>query len=297
MKKYLDQYKKKIIIFCPSIEEGGVEKNLFILSNKFAEKKIEVHVVTANFDKKKEFNSNVNFHSPATNFWSKKPRIIKSLICSLIIIKKFYKKNINIISFQSNIFAIILSKIIRCKVTIRSNTSTQQYIKFSLKNLFFRYFFKMANNVIVNSKEFKKIIDKQFNIKSILIYNPIFSPNNKIKNLKYPSIFSKNVKVKILNIGRLTKQKDQLTIAKAIKFYVERFNKNISVRIIGKGTEKKTIQNYINKNKLQKYIKLVGYLKNAEQYIHQCDIFVLSSIAEGLPNVLIEALNKKKIKV
>ena len=64
--------------------------------------------------------------------------------------------------------------------------------------------------------------------------------------------------------------------------------------IIGRGYKEKKLRKYILENNLQKIIKLVGYKDNPESYIKISDVFVLSSIYEGLPNVLIEALYLKK---
>ena len=63
---YSKQFKKNsgIIIFCPSIEEGGVEKNLYIISN-YLSKKNDVFVVTANKNKKKKCLIKIsNFYLP-----------------------------------------------------------------------------------------------------------------------------------------------------------------------------------------------------------------------------------------
>ena len=48
---------KKILIFVPSIEDGGVEKNLFLISNYFYQNGINVNIISANRDKKKYFNN------------------------------------------------------------------------------------------------------------------------------------------------------------------------------------------------------------------------------------------------
>ena len=62
--------------------------------------------------------------------------------------------------------------------------------------------------------------------------------------------------------------------------------------IIGDGDKKEYLQNYINSNNLEKSVKLIGYKKNAEDYLNSADLFVLTSKFEGLPNVLLEAQSK-----
>ena len=68
----------------------------------------------------------------------------------------------------------------------------------------------------------------------------------------------------------------------------------IELIVIGKGSEKKNLDLFIENNNLSNKIKLIGYKKNPFKYIKQCDIFVLTSIFEGSPNVIIEAQYLKK---
>ena len=52
---------------------------------------------------------------------------------------------------------------------------------------------------------------------------------------------------------------------------------------------------YINeKYNLKKNIKILNYQNNPYKYIRNCDIFILTSKFEGLPNVLLEAAVLKK---
>ena len=44
--------KKDLIIFMPSIEKGGVEKNLFIISNYLSSKIKNIKLITTNNQKK-----------------------------------------------------------------------------------------------------------------------------------------------------------------------------------------------------------------------------------------------------
>ena len=98
---------RELVIFVPSIEDGGVEKNLFLISNFLSTKGVRVNIITANEDKKKHFNKKINFISPEFNYLNKKNRFYKTLY-SFYLLFKFYISNryILILYFQSNIYDI-----------------------------------------------------------------------------------------------------------------------------------------------------------------------------------------------
>ena len=83
-----------------------------------------------------------------------------------------------------------------------------------------------------------------------------------------------------------------MTLPKATKL-INQANRAELV-IIGKGHEYIHLKNFIISNNLQNKVKLVGYKANAYNFIKKCDIFVLTSKYEGLPNVLLEAQFFKK---
>ena len=87
-------------------------------------------------------------------------------------------------------------------------------------------------------------------------------------------------------------QKDQLTLLKALNKIKNRIN--FKLIIIGEGSEKKNLLNFINKNNLQKNIKIMKFQKNPYNIINKSDLFILTSRYEGLPNVLLEAAALKK---
>lgn len=278
---------RKIILFIPSIEGGGVEKNFFLILNYLEKKFKKIFIVTANTNYKDSFHKNIVVICPKTKKWVRRNRKLKTIISMILLIRNFFNKKILILSFQSNISAILVSKLFNFKILIRLNTSIEKYIKNFLKKIIFKFFYNLADDIIVNSIYFKKEIKKQLNLKSNLIYNS-FEKSNQKKKL----FFFKNYKgLKIINIGRLTDQKDQITLIKALNLLKK---KKIDFRccIIGGGKEKNKLSNYINSKKLDKFIKLIGYKKNAHNYLSTCDLFVLTSKFEGLPNVLIEAQSK-----
>ena len=200
-----------------------------------------------------------------------------------MLIKNFWSSRAVILSFQSNITSIIIAKILGFKILIRLNTSLKKYLKNFLKRITFKFFYSFSDIIIVNSKFFQKELN-QVNLRSHLIYNlNIYEKKNKELH-----IFKKFRGLKILNIGRLTDQKDQLTLIKSLDILKK---KNIKFRcgIIGRGLFKSKLASKIKSLNLVENIKLVGFKYYAEQYISKSDIFVLSSKFEGLPNVLIES--------
>ena len=64
--------KKKIVLFIPSIESGGVEKNLFLISEYLAKKNLSVYIITANTDYKYKFNKKIKVICPNSNKWISK---------------------------------------------------------------------------------------------------------------------------------------------------------------------------------------------------------------------------------
>lgn len=290
--------KKNVIIFIPSIEGGGVEKNLFLISNYLASKIENIFLITASKKFKKNFDKRISFITPKYNYWDSGTRKIKYFICTILLIKKiFINKNCVIFSFQANLYCVIIAKLFNVKIIIRSNSSPEGWSKNFLKNLIFKIFLKKADMTVVNSLDFKKKLYDRFNIKAKCIYNPlnvneiIKLSNQKIKK----TLYQNNGTLKLINVGRYVDQKDQLTLLKAINEIKDQVK--IQLIIMGRGVKKEILKEYINKNQLNKIVKLVNFQNNPYPLIKKSTVFILSSKYEGLPNVLLEALVLNKFVI
>ncbi len=281
--------KRSLIIFIPSIENAGVEKNLYLIANYLARKNIPIKVLTASNNKRRFFDEKIKIISVKNKKSIKNSRLIKTLVAIFLFFKNCRNEDVVILSFQSNIIAIMLGLIFKKKTIIRSNTSPEKYIKNGIYKIIFKFFFNLADEIIVNSFDFKKKFRKFFSIIPNVIYNPFVG--KKVKKVNF-SFFSDKKSLKIINVARLTDQKDHFTLLKAVKKLSE--FKKCKLAIIGRGYREKKLRKYILQNELQKIVKLIGYQKNPESYVKTSDVFVLSSIFEGLPNVLIETLYLKK---
>ena len=287
--------KKYLVIFMPSIEGGGVEKNLFIIANYLATKNDNIKLITASSGFDQKFR-NIDIVKPKLHFLKNTSRKFKYLICLLELLRMILsRKNISVFSFQANLYCIILCKIFKKKIIIRSNSSPSGWSKNLFKKLIFKYLLLLADKVIVNSIDFKKQFKQLFNINAKCIYNPL----NKSEILKFSKeyvklpFFKKNKKsLNIITIGRLTDQKDHLTLLRALSEI--KIKIDFKLLIIGRGTNKRQIINYILENNLKNNIKILPFQKNPYKYLKIADLFILSSKFEGLPNVLLEAAVLRK---
>jgi glycosyltransferase involved in cell wall biosynthesis len=286
--------KKEVIIFMPSIEGGGVEKNLFIVTNFLAKKLDGITLITVSKKFKKKFNSFVKLKTLSAKFWDRQPRRIKYFVSIFLLIFELIKdRNKLVFAFQANIYCIIICKLFFIKIIVRSNSAPVGWSKNPIKRFIFKFFLNQANQVMVNSNDFKKDLKNEFNVISKCIYNPLNSKEIKKKSkVKVSNYFRKKKVIKILNIGRYTDQKDQITLLKSLKLIDNKID--FEAIIVGRGEFKSMLINNIKKFQLSNKVRLINFLSNPFPIIKECNVFVLSSKYEGLPNVLLESLVLKR---
>lgn len=146
-----------------------------------------------------------------------------------------------------------------------------------------------ANGVVANSQGLADLGNKTFpDIPIEVITNGInLEDFNNIENSKT----DKNLN--LLFVGRLVPQKGLLTLLKSIDVLVnDKGQKNIKLKIIGEGSERKKAEQYIEDKKINDNIQFVGWVKLEElnSFYNSADIFVLPSTFEGMPSVVLQAM-------
>jgi len=92
-------------------------------------------------------------------------------------------------------------------------------------------------------------------------------------------------------IAELTKNKGlYYLIDAAVRIKTEYPDLTFQLIIIGDGEEKENLKQQIMQNKLDDTIFLAGFIPAASRYLKALDIFMLPSLKEGLPYVLMEAM-------
>jgi glycosyltransferase involved in cell wall biosynthesis len=94
------------------------------------------------------------------------------------------------------------------------------------------------------------------------------------------------------SIGRFSSEKGFIYLIEAVSISRETFG-DIRLVIIGEGEERKALRKKIAECGLEKQVLLPGYKREARQYLKLFDVFVMSSLVEGLPMSLLEAMEAR----
>lgn len=107
-----------------------------------------------------------------------------------------------------------------------------------------------------------------------------------------PGDFAPPGSVLIGNVARLDKVKDQAGLLAAFKLLCERAGQKTVCRliIVGGGPEHAALQDRVEQLGLSGSVRLLGSRGDVAALLAACDVFVLSSIAEGMPVTVLEAM-------
>lgn len=156
---------------------------------------------------------------------------------------------------------------------------------------------KKSDLNIAISKTVKEKFDNILNENLSLIYNGIPLESYKIKN---KASFLIGEKINILLPGRIVAEKGQLDAVKAIEHLVSLGMNNIYLILVGNKQNIKyvnMIEEYIVKNNLEDYIKMIDYVDDLKKLRKQCDIGLICSKKEAFGRVTIETMASEMLVI
>ncbi|MBI3864311.1 MAG: GT4 family glycosyltransferase PelF [Planctomycetia bacterium] len=83
--------------------------------------------------------------------------------------------------------------------------------------------------------------------------------------------------------------KDQRTLLRAVRLVVDR-KPDFTLDIVGDGSDRTTLEALCDELKLRSHVQFLGFRHDVHELLPQADLFVLSSVTEGLPMTLLEAM-------
>lgn len=98
----------------------------------------------------------------------------------------------------------------------------------------------------------------------------------------------------VLMVARLDYPKDPESLIDCMAILRDNYGIELNCVIVGDGPNMEIVKEYAAASPAAKLIHLVGYDSNPAPYYDACTMFVLSSLNEGLPTVLLEAMSHGK---
>ncbi len=123
-----------------------------------------------------------------------------------------------------------------------------------------------------------------------VIYNPVVVPGfyeKAAEPVEHPWFAAGGDPV-VLGVGQLKPQKDFATLIRA--FAHVRAERRARLVILGEGSERIALESMVRKLGISDCVSMPGYQRNPYKFMRRASVFVLSSIYEGCPLALAEAL-------
>jgi glycosyltransferase involved in cell wall biosynthesis len=210
------------------------------------------------------------------------------------------KRKVNILcthDYKSNFVGLIAGKMARANIVSTFHGRTSNDFKIilyeQLDNIILPHFDRIicVSDYIKNQLSASSILED----KLIVIRNAIDTTKfvhtsiRDCNSLREEFDLPRNAKI-IITIGRLSREKGQKYLIMAFSELMKGGVNNLFLMIVGDGPEKKNLNDLIQRLNLAGKIFLLGMRKDVPRLLKQTDIFVLPSLKEGLPMVLLEAL-------
>lgn len=288
-----------VALFLPSLRGGGAERVMATLAREFCAQGIQVDVVVAKAEGPYLFElpdsvrvidlgvSRVAFGLFGLIRYLRRERPMAMLATM---------NHANVVALIARCLSFSSTRlVVREAVNLSANINGHSKLTDKVMPFLVGLFYPTADSVIAVSRGVAEDLVGVANIqkeKVLVIYNPVDLNELHAKSsisISHPW-FQKGEPPVILAVGRLVPQKDFGTLIKAFFLITQQRKIALRLMILGEGEERPKLEEQIRNYGLKKEILLPGFVDNPYPYMKQAAVFVLSSLWEGLPNVLIQAM-------
>lgn len=285
---------KKLLIVMPSLSRGGGERVVSVLSGAFAH---HLDLVIAVFEQKPSYSYRgriVNLNVPlSAGFQDRIVLFFKRLRKLKEVIVAERPDEVMSLGGSANLMSILAFRNPVVRVDMFISLGRKGFFGFVFK-LLARILFHRAGRVIAVSQTIAKDLQERYGVspkKLQIIYNPVDVEGiqKKAKEkipLEYQEIFSHPI---VVTMGRLTRQKGQWHLLRAFK-EVKRRVPDAELISLGEGELRERLELLASELGIAESVYFLGWQENPFKYLARAKVFVLPSLWEGLPDVLLEAL-------
>lgn len=284
--------KKRILYLTTSGVIGGAEKQLLEIARALHADEYEMSVCilkAGGADLMRELSKNgiETFSLGIAHKWQ-----VWKAFSLLKVIRQVQPDILQSWLFFDNICARIAGKLCGVPFIISGQRNVETERSF-IRNFVDKITLPLADKVVSNSGAGKSILMDRERVpgeKIKVIYNgidtgkPFFSREDALSRLELPAR-GRTVGF----VGHLTEQKGVTHLLEAWRSVRAR-HADVRLIVIGDGPERKALQKQAHLLEISDSAVFLGHKSDAWQYMKIFDVFVLPSLWEGMPNVLLEAM-------
>lgn len=185
---------------------------------------------------------------------------------------------------------------IRIRTIISERTSTVSYEDFLsnfIRGVVIRFLYPFADTIIAPSYGIKRKLVNDSGIskeKVIVIHNPVDIRTIRVKAEEgLEHTWYQGGKNTLIAVGRLGREKGFAYLLRTVSLLSSE-GIDCKLVILGEGKERENLLGLAKKLGIEEKVCLAGFQSNPYKYLSRSTIFVLSSLYEGFPNVLLEAM-------
>lgn len=286
----------KILFLTVNMGAGGAEKVLVNLANGLAERghDITVRALTDTGTNIRGLSSNVRYEAllkrsfPGLGRLHRLPhRAIYSLVCSGcfdVIIPYVHGTLTRIVSYGPE----AQKKVAWLHADMEKSPFMQQL----LKDGDAERCFKSYDRVIACSETVKTSFIKSTGITENVrvLYNTFNVDEILSLAAEKENIVSRGKGIQLISVGKLEEVKGYRRLLKVLDKLVNEDGYDVKLTLVGEGSERKQLEQYISELGLSERVTLIGFDPNPYKYIANSDLFICSSYSEGFSSVVAESL-------
>lgn len=286
-----------IAFFLPSVRAGGAQRVIVNLAQGIAERGLPVDVVLAAAE-----GAFLDQLSPAVRLVDLRAgRLLRSLGPLIGYLRRERPRVLVSSISHANLIALWAARLARqaTPVVVTEHTTVSQAtapggrLAERLGPHLVRNFYPWAACVVAVSRGAAEDLARTSGIprdRVRVVYNPVITPSLMAHVGRTPDHpwFVPGQPPVILGVGRLSRAKDFPTLIRA--FAEVRGRRAARLIILGEGEDRAALETLVGDLGVADDVALPGFRDDAMAYMARSAVFVLSSVWEGLPTVLIEAL-------